>query len=821
MAGKRPNTQPNTEPTTQRTPPDMSLTDPMPLVSEAISTAGYRETPQFQSAKAIVMDLGSHTLRAGYSNSSSPSLQIPPYVARLRDPETGIRTFLTGHDALVSSARSTARPAYEAGVPNNPALMERLLDGTLAGLGLADETQIPHPFVMTEAPCQPNSARSLMMELLFEAYEAKSVCFGIDALFSYWYNRTNGMGYERENAIILSLGCNNTHVLPLTSGRLEPRRVKRINVGGSHMTDQLTRRLQLLHTEHSSVLTQPRVEILKEQLCYVSKDYVPELSKIQNEVDYYNQVTRTVKVPMGDTSEKPTLSVEEQARQKQARIENGRRLSEMMREKRRNKEKESGAEDVEDSKYTDEEVQPFYDALSKYYQLKRIDEVRDIDEDKFYIALRVNSFDSGAVFQVELDIRQRTVESEREKLGEAKSKAAEAVWLKRAHEDELISMSDSELSAAELKRKRHIRALRLAAEARGRAKRAKEAERAEAQRKEAEKQRAKEEQPKEYLKNLRTERETLADKIKKRKAAKEAGSDRRSQAARERMRLLAQHAGNKAGADEPGKGRGRGKGKGRGKGRGKGKGRGGRGKKNDEEDDDFGWNDSDWEVYRSMRVGAESDSEDNSADERKRLEAVRDEITEMAPEEMDPTLSRPEGVALLYEDNKYIDEFAVTVDRIRTPELIFQPTLAGVEQCGLMEALKLAVCDRRAVVQEVFLTGGVAQTRGLKERVCLELRRMFPSEWGDEIVKGVHVAGDASLDAWKGAAMFAETGGDWFKQACVSKMEFEEKGHGYLKEHAFSNVFFKTPVLSAADLELKKKMQKQASKKGRNRSMLS
>lgn len=753
----------------------------------------------------------------------------------MRDPETGIRTFLVGHEALISSARSTARPAYESGVPNNPALMERLLDGSLASLGLADEVSIPHRFVLTEAPCQPNSARALIMELMFEAYEAPGLCFGVDALFSYYYNRPaqGRASYAREDALVLSCGYNSTHVLPVLQGRLVPSAVKRVNVGGYEMTNQLTRRLQLLNNEHAGVLTHSRVELLKEKICYVSEEYDAELRRIRKDVEFYNAVTKTVKVPTGDGAEKPQLSPEEQARLKQARIDNGRRLSEMMKEKRRAKSSSkdrdaSGTDDaMEDASYTEEDVKGLYEAMQKWYDLQRIEEMRDIDEDKYYLAMLLRGFESSAALNVEIDKRLVQLDEERQKLGEAKVQAAESAWWKKIHEDELLSMSDSELSAPELKRKRHVRALRGAAEARRKTKQEKEARKAEAERKAAEIRKMREERPEEYIAQLRKEREELAGRIKKRQAAREAGSDRRSQAARERMRLLAQHAGNKPSMDEPGKGRGRGKSRGRGGGRGRGRGRGKSakgGKKaridEDDEDDNFGWNDSDWDVYRSMKVGGgESDSDDNSSEERTRLREVREEISQMSPDDEDPTISKPEGVALLYEETKAADDLSVNVDRLRTPEIIFQPTLAGVEQCGIIEALRMSVGSRSSIVKEVFVTGGVARTYGLRERICAELRRNFPTDWGDEIVRGVRVAKDPALDAWRGAAMFAEKGGEEFAKACITKAEYEEMGNGYLKEHAFSNRFFPTPILSAADLELKKKMQKQASKKGRTRGM--
>jgi len=67
---------------------------------------------------------------------------------------------------------------------------------------------------------------------------------------------------------------------------------------------------------------------------------------------------------------------------------------------------------------------------------------------------------------------------------------------------------------------------------------------------------------------------------------------------------------------------------------------------------------------------------------------------------------------------------------------------------------------------------------------------MFPTDHGDEIVSGVRVAGDASVDAWRGGALFAEHGGEEFEKACITKAEYEEMGNGYLKEHGMSNRFF-------------------------------
>ena len=89
------------------------------------------------------------------------------------------------------------------------------------------------------------------------------------------------------------------------------------------------------------------------------------------------------------------------------------------------------------------------------------------------------------------------------------------------------------------------------------------------------------------------------------------------------------------------------------------------------------------------------------------------------------------------------------------------------------------------MVQNVFITGAAARIPGLKERVERDLLRSRPS--GSKF--NVRLATDPNLDAWKGAAKFANEADD---KHYISRSEYEEKGSGYLSEHACSN--FYTPM---------------------------
>lgn len=811
MAPKRP-----------RRKPDLVLRDPVAPANYPLTIAEYRAS--VPASAAIVVDLGSSSLRAGFSSDEAPTprVQFPPFVARSREKAPDGWYTPVGFEALAASNRSAARSPFDGSIANNSTLVERLLDGVLLRLGLGDEDTIRHPFVLTEPPCQPNGVRAQFTELMFESYEAPSVCYGVDALFSYLYNShvvdsKGGARYAKKSGLVVSCGYNTTHILPVHEGKHYASGTKRINVGGHNMTSNLSQRLQLRHPDYATLFSYARVEALKHDTCAVAEDYDKLLCEIRDDPEAYERVCKIVQLPSSDGGfDKPGMTAEEAERAKQLRIERGRRLSEMMKERNRAKAAAAGvdkkAKEAAEAAVTvtEEEAAPLMEASQAYRDLEMITEAQGEDEDVYYLARVAAGFDTQEAFEEEMEKRLEAVEQARAALGEEKAEVVDAMWAKKSSEDELLKVPDAELSATGLKRKRKLAMLRGAAEARQRIRREKQAV-AERERVEAEASaKARAENPELYIANLRKERAALAEKLKRRKAAKEAGSDRRSLANRQRMRLLAQHAGASGEVEEDGGGGG-GKAGGRRRGPGAKK-----AKAKKTEDDTFGMDDADWDVYRDMRVrddvGEEASDDDSEAD-RAQLARLRAEILEMDPDEDDPTVVRAVGSALLYVPHAYADEVPVVVERIATPEALFQPSLLGIEQCGLVEAIELATraaafesADaRRAMVSGVFLTGGVAATPGLDARIARELRARFPTAWGDGIAAGVRRAGDASLDAFRGAALFARSGGDAFAGACVTRSEYEEVGADYLADHAMGNMYVPTPVVDAAEAERKRK----------------
>uniref|UniRef100_A0A6I8RI90 Actin-related protein 5 n=1 Tax=Xenopus tropicalis TaxID=8364 RepID=A0A6I8RI90_XENTR len=128
-------------------------------------------------------------------------------------------------------------------------------------------------------------------------------------------------------------------------------------------------------------------------------------------------------------------------------------------------------------------------------------------------------------------------------------------------------------------------------------------------------------------------------------------------------------------------------------------------------------------------------------------------------------------------------------ERIRVPEILFQPSLMGEDQAGLAETLQY-ILDRypqevqQELVQNVFLTGGNVIYPGIKGRMEKELVQIRP--FGSSFQ--VSLASHPVLDAWQGASGWALQNVDC-EEGWVSRKEYEEMGGEYLKEHVASNRF--------------------------------
>jgi actin-related protein 5 len=198
-------------------------------------------------------------------------------------------------------------------------------------------------------------------------------------------------------------------------------------------------------------------------------------------------------------------------------------------------------------------------------------------------------------------------------------------------------------------------------------------------------------------------------------------------------------------------------------------------------EDTFGMNDEDWNVYKQINTeGGDTDSED---------EADRLEEVESYLRVYDPQFKSPNQQDTVFDIAEYY-RLHIALEQIRTPELLYQPSMLGLEQAGIDETIQFVLSkfspdDQQRLVQNVFVTGGCTSLPNFTDRLHKELQQMRPFQSPFHI----SLARDVILDAWHGAQKFARSSA-MMDSYSVSQAEYMEKGGDYMKEHCASNRYY-------------------------------
>ncbi|KAL8720408.1 MAG: hypothetical protein Q9225_002728 [Loekoesia sp. 1 TL-2023] len=708
---------------------------------QPLPSDGYAQS---SGSTAIVIDNGASLLRAGWAFDKSPRVMFPATVARYRDRKINKTVSYVGYNAFAdATTRGQIRNAFEPGssIVGNWDVMEGLLDYTFVSLGVSGQDGvIGRPIVMTEPVANLAYSRKTMTELLFECYSAPSIAYGIDSLFSYRFNKGR-------SGLVVSSSHTATHLIPVLDSKPVMSNATRLNWGGFQGADYLFKLLKLKYPTFPGKLTDYQTEEMVREHCYVSHNFDREMSTFLDwsgleDRDHVIQYPFTEQVVV-------EKSEEELARIAERKREGGRRLQEQAAKMRLEK------------LIRKEQTLDYYKDLQQRLTNQTKKEIkRLLDEDEFK--------DESQLEKTIQDLEKSIRRARNKDVGGPENPEDEA-----EPTFPLLEVADEDLDEAGLKEKRHQRLMKSGYEARVRAKAEKELERARIAEEERQDNQRRETDLQSWLEERRAARQTLLQRIKERDRLKADLGNRKSLASQMRMKTLANLA-----SDQPGKKRRRGG-----------------------DDDNFGANDDDWGVYRTVAMGEHSDDEeeedlgaglkgveaqllkyDPSFNESNTLEAQSDWTQSLihaflrGPRPFDP------------ESQQEAHQIHLNVERIRVPEIVFQPSIAGLDQAGIVDIAAditnhgLANAqDRISVLGHIFLTGGNTMFAGFDERLRRELRAVLPVEAPINVQR----ANDPILDAWRGAAQWASAPKS--SQCFVTKEEYQEKGSEYMKEHNLGN----------------------------------
>ena len=284
-----------------------------------------------------------------------------------------------------------------------------------------------------------------MNEVLFECYSAPSVAYGIDALFSFKYNKGR-------DGLIVSSSHSSTHVIPVLDSKPIMSSVSRLNWGGYHGAEYLLKLLKLKYPTFPGKMTEVQAQEMVREHCYVSQDFDVDMRRYLDwtgleDRDHLIQYAFTEHVVLEKTEE-------ELARIAERKKESGRRLQEQAAKMRLDK-----------LVRKEQELDYFKDLQQRLVNQTKKEIKRLLDEDEFKDEAQLDK----TIKELEKSIR--------------KARSKDIGGPENPEEEEvqtfpLLEIPDEELDEAGLKQKRHQRLMKSGVEARARAKIEKDQEKA-------------------------------------------------------------------------------------------------------------------------------------------------------------------------------------------------------------------------------------------------------------------------------------------------------------------------------------------------------
>eukprot|EP00126_Sphaerothecum_destruens_P015142 Sdes_comp9064_c0_seq1m501 len=626
---------------------------------------------------------------------------------------------------LIEPTRVGFKTQFEGSCVVNGDIQEILTDYIFQSLGVSSENKVDHPIVCTEPVCNPNACRQLMNELYFELYEVPMITYGVDSLFSLYYNS----GGHFSSGIVVSSGFQSTHVLPVWDARFDARRCKRMNVGGLHSTQMLTSLLELRYPAHRAALTSSKVEEMIHDYCFMSTDYPASLQHWTSD-DYRMKHTCVIQLPFEKPDENSELLLKEREMRRKENIE---KMRQFQLEKRIKllREKEKELADLEAIRILGKE-----------------------DKDDFLEALQSYGIQSKKHLEQTIEESMKAIKKLRNRIHGVVEEEPEEREEKEPAVFDLLNVPNSQLNEEQLKEKKRQRFMKNAAAGREKARKLRDQlrmEEEEARKKEDNFRIAHRE---EWLHQIYTRREDIVKRRMQRRRLKQELQNRRSHASKQRMRLIAQQAHEAADLNHS--------------------------KSRKKKEDTFGLDDEDWSVYRVINKDEDDSASERDEDE---LRVLDQKLLEHDPKFRDEQIRGDEEPPL-----ETFHQLHLSVERIRVPEILYQPYMIGVDQTGLTEMMNYVfrsfTLEQQAVLQNnIFFTGGNTCFPNFQERLEKEVCSILPFQSKFR----VSAAKDPRLDPWKGASLFCRNQN--FSKQCLTRADYEEKGSHYLLEHSCSNLY--------------------------------
>jgi len=748
------------------------------------------QTPN-QEDIGIIIDNGSYECRAGWSTCNEPNICCRNILAKPKLNDGNFSPFIVGNSIFeYEQGKINKKSPFEKNVIAHFSTQEHIFDHIFSNLNITDNC-INHPVLITEPVCNLSFSRKCMTELMFELYGVPSLTYGIDMMFSYYYNNyeniknNTGLG----TCLIISSSNQVTHILPIIDNKIDIKNTRRISIGSENAKDLLMKSLQLKYSDIKQKLTNEVIQEIYHKYTMAAIDYEQELKLIEllhkDEQEKYHKLDLVNIYGTLDMYQKVIDSYKEEKRNNISNnllkksfssLKPYTNLINYIDENENNVEKNiinylyffkkpfmgvlpfiTQEELKAKQEAKNEQIRRLREIMKKkreenykkmqmeLEQLEKMISLKEQDKFKFEEMLTNTGYESAEEILQRINKLNAKLNNDIHHLENTQPQDIESRW-------NLLSMPDEDLTEEQIKMKRIQKMQKNAYYSR--------LEKKEQARKEKEKiEKLKNENKDKYLVSLYRTKKEILERLAKYDELKRDMVNRHSKTNMKRMQTLAE-----LGKDYDGMERG-----------------------NNWEDDDFGKNDEDWEIYREVNKNNINEEEEEDYN---RLHDIENQISEIDKNYF--------GNVQQYQYNFYQenDYFILGVDQFRCAELLFKPYIIGVEQAGIIEIISQIIKNmnlntKNNLAKNIFITGGNTYYPFLKERIYHDIRSYLSVDANINVLR----AENPVLDAWKGARLFFN---DTYNlngiknnlrhNIYITKKEYEEYGVEYFKEHFCGNI---------------------------------
>ena len=738
----------------------------------------------------IIIDNGSYECRAGWSICKEPNICCRNILAKPKINDGNYSPFIVGNSIFeYEQGKINKKSPFEKNIIAHFTTQEHIFDHIFSNLNITDNN-INHPILITEPICNLSYSRKCMTELMFELYGVPSLTYGIDMLFSYYYNNNNinNLNTGLENCLIISSSNQVTHIVPIIENKISIKNTRRISIGSENAKDLLMKSLHLKYPEIKQKITNEVIQDIYHNYTMTALDYEKQLKLIEllhkdeqekyhkldlvnvyGTLDMYQKVLDSYKEDKNYNNNKKNMKNNDFSYLKPYK-----NLVNYIDEKENNYENNvlnklfffkkpfmgvlpyiTKEELKEKQEAKNEQIKRLREIMKKkreenyknmrieLEQLEKMIALKDVDKFKFEEILTNTGYENAEEIQQRINKLNAKLNNDIQHLDQSQPEDIESRWY-------LLSMPDEDLTQEQIKMKRIQKMQKNAYYSR--------LEKREIARREKEKiENLKKDNKEKYLVSLYRNKKEILERLAKYEELKRDMVNRHSKTNMKRMQTLAELGKD---SNEGGSGGGSTKG----------------------EEDDFGKNDEDWEIYREVNKNNINEEEEEDMN---RLHDVENQIAEIDKNFFSNVQQYQYN---FYQENDY---FILGVEQFRCAELLFKPYIIGVEQAGIIEIISqlfknMDYDTQIKLAKNIFITGGNTYYPFLKDRIYHDLRSYLPV--GTEI--NVMRASDPILDAWKGARLFFNNtynGNKMRESIYISRKEYDEYGFEYFKENFCGN----------------------------------